>query len=148
MLVQDLQLHATDKRQNASRTSTFQSKHSSEQDSRIDVLTSQNLCDPNTSTTVKLDTTGDTDHDPILARIPLTCKGFYKPGPDPTPLPKTPKLKPPFTLEHLKITRQSYTLNHKLDCVLAVALHGNRATPTEGRKMHEGTKPPLATEAE
>ena len=61
--------------------------------SRIDdLLTSANLRSMNTPATTIL--TGDLDHDSILAEISLTCT-VYKPGPDPTPLPRESKMKTP-----------------------------------------------------
>ena len=109
-LIHDLQLHTTDTRHQQPRTRTFRSKHSAEQDSRIDdIFTSVSLQNPNTKTAV-LNTTGDSDHDPILSKIPLTCKGFHKPGPDPMPLPRKPKLKTPVAAEHLRKFKADFEL--------------------------------------
>ena len=55
-----------------------------------------------------LNTSGDADHAPILARIPLTCMKFLKPGPDPPPLPREPRLKTPVPLEDLKAFKEAF----------------------------------------
>ena len=83
----------------------------------------------NTTTDI-LDAAGDSDHDPILASIPLACKGFIKPGPDPEPLPRAPKLKTPVQQEHLqkyktefrlRMATQMQELNEELDSALHTA---------------------------
>ena len=58
--------------------------------------------------TEDLETSGDADHAPILARIPLTCMKFLKPGPDPPPLPREPRLKTPVPLEDLKAFKEAF----------------------------------------
>ena len=158
-LICNLKLHTTDKRQGTTRQFTFRSKHSSDQDSRIDdIFTSANLQNEHTSTTIISSTTGDSDHDPILAHIPLTCKGFCKPGPDPRPLPVAPKLKTPIPPENLRNFQLKFELemathitilNEELDSALALAqLHVNKDKPTARPKAsHEARSTAEASEA-
>ena len=55
-----------------------------------------------------LDTSGDADHAQILAKISLTCMNFFKPGPDPPPLPREPRLKTPVPQEDLKEFKEAF----------------------------------------
>ena len=55
-----------------------------------------------------LKTSGDADHAPLLARIPLTCMKILKPGPDPPPLPQDPRLKTPVPLGDLKAFKEAF----------------------------------------
>ena len=74
--------------------------------------------------------TGDSDHDPILAQIPLTSIPFTKPGPNPAPLPREAKMKTPILqadldafkqeLEHVTSTKTA-ELNERLDDLLSPA---------------------------
>ena len=147
-LVQDLDLHSTDKRQEVTRKYTFRCSDAGK-DSRIDdVLTSANLCNTSTPTCRILDTTGDSDHEPVLATIPLTCMKFCKPGPDPAPLPREAKLKNPaqpkdlqkFQAEfQLQMGCQIAELNAALDTHLDVATHC-----TESEEPNANLKGPLA----
>ena len=68
---------------------SFRHATDSSQDSRIDdVLASESMCTDMAASTEGLNTSGDADHAPILARIPLTCMKLLKPGPDSPPLPR------------------------------------------------------------
>ena len=73
---------------------------------------------------------GDADHAPVLAIIPLTCVNFLKPGLDPIPLPREPKVKTPLPEEDLKEFKDSHgqktgtstaNLIHELDNTLEPA---------------------------
>ena len=66
------------------------------------------MCTDMTASTEVLNTSGDADHAPLLARIPLTCIKFLKPGPDPPPLPREPRLKTPVPLEDLKAFKEAF----------------------------------------
>ena len=55
-----------------------------------------------------LNTSGDADHALILAQISLTCMKFFKPGPDPPPLPQEPRLKTPVPQEDLKEFKEAF----------------------------------------
>ena len=98
-LMQALKMYTTDKHQGMPRSRSYH-RHGrnceSSEDSRIDdVFVSEKLCCQKIPVTAIADTTGDSDHSPICATIPLTSMGFTKPGPDPTPLPREPRLKTP-----------------------------------------------------
>ena len=98
-LMQTLKMHTTDKHQGMPRLRSYH-RHGrnckSNEDSRIDdIFMSESLCCHKSPITIIADTTGDSDHSPIYATIPLTSMKFSKPGPDPTPLPREPRLKTP-----------------------------------------------------
>ena len=84
-LMQTLKMHTTDKHQDMPRPQSYH-RHGrnckSSKDSRIDdIFVSKNL------SYRKIPITGDSDHSPIYAAIPLTYMSLTKPGSDPTPLP-------------------------------------------------------------
>jgi len=82
--IKDLHLHTTDPDRNPHRQYTFRHRIDSSQDSRIDdKLISESMCTGISSSMEILDTSGDADHAPVLAEIPLTCMKCLKPGPDP-----------------------------------------------------------------
>jgi hypothetical protein len=94
------------------------------QDSRIDdIFISESMC----TEVLPSNTSGDADHAPVLANLPLTCMSFLKPGSDPIPLPREPRLKPPVPQEDLKETFDQETeastsnLVYELDSTLELA---------------------------
>ena len=92
--IEDLHLRTTDPNKHPHRQYTFRHRTDSSQDSRIDdILISKTMCTKMPPSTEVLDTSGDADHAPILARISLTCMRFFKPGPDPPSLPREPRRK-------------------------------------------------------
>ena len=98
-LMQTLKMHTTDKHQGMPRLRSYH-RHErsckSNEDSRIDdIFISESLCCHTLPVTTIADTSGDSDHSPIYATILLTSIRFTKPGPDPTPLPREPRLKTP-----------------------------------------------------
>ena len=100
--------------------------------SRIDdILISESLCCQKLPVTTIADTTGDSDHSPIYATIPLTSIRSTKPGPDPTPLPREPRLKTPVpagALQQcteavdLELSAAIAVLNAELDSSMETAL--------------------------
>ena len=97
-LMQTLRMYTTDKHQGMPRSRLYH-RHGrnckSREDSRVDdIFVSESLCCQKIPVTAIADTTGDSDHSPICATIPLTSMRFTKP-PDPTPLPREPRLKTP-----------------------------------------------------
>ncbi len=66
------------------------------------ILISETMCTKMAPSTEVLDTSGDADHAPILAKISLTCMKFFKPGPDPPSLPREPRLKTTVPQKDLK----------------------------------------------
>ena len=66
------------------------------------------MCTETATSTEVLSTSGDADHAPILAKISLTCMSFFKPGPDPPPLPREPRLKTPVPQEDLKEFKEAF----------------------------------------
>ena len=121
-LMQTLKMHTTDKHQGMPRSRSYH-RHGhnckSSEDSRIDdISVSQNLCCHKIPVTTIADTTGDSDHSPIYATIPLTSMSFTRPGPDPTPLPREPRLKTPVPAGAL----QQYTEAIDLELGAAIAM--------------------------
>jgi len=107
--IKDLHLHTPDPDRNPHSQYTFRHRTDSSQDSRIDdILISESMCTGMSSSIELLDTSGDADHAPVLAKIPLTCMKFFKPGPDPPPLPREPRLKTPVPQEDLKEFREAF----------------------------------------
>ena len=107
--IRDLHLHTTDPDKHPHRQYSFRHTTDSSQDSRIDdKLVSESMCTGTAAHTEVLNTSGDADHEPILARIPLTCMKFLKPGPDPPPLPREPSLKTPVPVEDLKAFKEAF----------------------------------------
>ena len=87
----------------------YTSRHRTDpsQDSRIDdKLISRGLCQPARPTSNILHSCGDSDHDPMLAKIPLTSIKFVKPGPEPPPLPREARLKTPVPQADLDAFKQ------------------------------------------
>ncbi len=104
--IRDLHLHTTDPNKHPHRQYSFCHATDSSQDSRIDdVLVSDAMRTDMAAHTVVLNTAGNADHEPILAKIPLK---FLKPGPDPPPLPPEPRLKTPVPLEDLKAFKEVF----------------------------------------
>ena len=98
-LMQTLKMHTTDKHQGMPRSRSYH-RHGrncrSSENSRIDdIFISENLCCQKVPVTTIADTAGDSDHSPIHVTIPLNPMRFIKPGPDPIPLPREPRLKTP-----------------------------------------------------
>ena len=82
--IKDLHLHTIDPDRDPHRQYSFRHTTDSSQDSRIDdILVSESMRTDMAAHTEVLNASGDADHAPILARIPLTCMKFLKPGPDP-----------------------------------------------------------------
>ncbi len=107
--IRDLHLHTTDPDKHPHRHYTFRHTTGSSQDSRIDdILVSESMCTGMAARTEALKTLGDADHAPTLARIPLTCIKFLKPGPDLSPLAQEPRLKTPVPLEDLKAFKEAF----------------------------------------
>ncbi len=107
--IRDLHLHTTDPDKHPHRQYSFRHATDSSQDSRIDdILVSESMCTGMAAHTEVLKTSGDADHAPLLARMPLTCMKFLKPGPDPSPLPREPRLKTPVPLEDLKAFKEAF----------------------------------------
>ena len=107
--IRDLHLHTTDPNKHPHRQYSFCHATDSSQDSRIDdILVSESMCTSMAVHTEVLETSRDADHAPILARIPLTCMKFLKPGLDPPPLPREPRLKTPVPLEDLKAFKEAF----------------------------------------
>ncbi len=73
-----------------------------------DIFLSDSMCTEVLPSTEILNTSGDADHAPVLARLPLTCMNFLKPGPDPIPLPRAPRLKTPVPQEDLKEFKKTF----------------------------------------
>ena len=159
-LMQTLKMYTTDKHQGMPRSQSCHrhgSNCKSSEDSRIDdIFISENLCCQKIPATAIADTTGDSDHSPICATIPLTSMRFTKSGPDPTPLPREPRLKTPVPAGAL----QQYTeavdlelgaaitmLNTKQDSSMETALQElNRQRPNSNIKSqlaHVGINPGL-----
>ena len=149
-LMQTLKMHTTDKHQGMPRSRSYH-KHGhngkSNEDSRIDdIFISDSLCCHKIPVTTIADTTGDSDHSPIYATIPLTSMSFTRPGTDPTPLPREPRLKTPVPAGAL----QQYTeaidlalgaaiavLNAELDRSMETALQQlNPQKPNSNIKAH------------
>ena len=96
-LMQTLKTHTTDKHQGKPRSRSFHShgRHcKSSEDGRTGDI-SESLCCHKSPVNIIADTTGDSDHSPIYATIPLTSVRFTKPGLDPKTLPREPRLKTP-----------------------------------------------------
>ena len=92
----------------------------SSEDSRIDdIFISGNLCCQKIPVTTIADTTGDSDHSPIYATIPLTSMSFTSSGPDPMPLPREPRLKTPVPAGVLQL---QYTEAADLELSAAIAM--------------------------
>ena len=107
--IRDLHLHTTDPDKHPHRQYSFCHATDSSQDSKIDdILVSESMCTSMAVHTEVLETSRDADHAPILARIPLTCMKFLKPGLDPPPLPREPRLKTPVPLEDLKAFKEAF----------------------------------------
>ncbi len=107
--IRDLHLRTTDPDKHLHRHYSFRHATDSSPDSRIDdILISESMCTGMAAHTEVLNTSGNADHAPILARIPLTCMKFLKPGPDPLPLPREPRLKTPVPLEDLKAFKEAF----------------------------------------
>ena len=75
-LMQTLKMHTTDKHQSMPRLRSYH-RHGrnckSSEDSRVDdIFISENLCCQKPHVTTIADTTGDSDHSPVYATIPLT----------------------------------------------------------------------------
>ena len=88
------------------------------------------MCTKMPPSTEVLDTSGDADHAPILAKISLTCMNFFKPRPDPPSLAREPTLKTPLPQEDLKRFKEVFAqetgastadLLQKLDSSLELA---------------------------
>jgi len=88
------------------------------------------MCTEIAPSTEILNTSGDADHAPILAKISLTCMYFSKPGPDPPPLPQKPRLKTSVPQEDPKPFKETFAqetgaltadLLQELDCTLELA---------------------------
>ena len=108
-IIRDLHLHTTDPDKHPHRQYSFRHATDSSQDSRIDdILVSESMCKGMAAHTEVLNTSGNADHAPVLARISLTCMKFLKPGPDPPPLPREPRLKTPVPLEDLKAFKEAF----------------------------------------
>ena len=121
-LMQTLKMHTTDKHQGMPRLWSYH-RHGrsckSNEDSRIgDIFISESLCCHKLPVTTIADTTGDSDHSPIYATILLTSIRFTKPGPDPTPLLRDPRLKTPVPAGAL----QQYTVAVDLELSAAIAV--------------------------
>lgn len=107
--IRDLHLHTTDPDKHPYRQYSFWHTTDSSQDSRIDdILVSESMCTSIAAHTEVLNTSGDADHAPVRARIPLTCMKFLKPDSDPPPLPREPRLKTPVSLEYLKAFKEAF----------------------------------------
>ena len=129
--IKDLHLQITDPNKHPHRQYTFRHRADSSQDSRIDdILILESMCTEMAPSTEVLNTSGDADHTPILAKISLTCMNFSKPGPDPRPLPREPRLKTPVPQEDLKEFKEAFAqetgaatadLLQELDSALEVA---------------------------
>ena len=121
-LMQTLKTHTTDKQQGRPRLRSYH-RHGrnckSYEDSKIDeIFMSECLCCQNLPVTTIAYTTGDSDHSPIYATIPLTSISFTKPRPDPTPLPRNLRLKTPVPAGAL----QQYTETVDLELSAAIAV--------------------------
>ena len=93
---EQMDLSSTDNNTCPHRPYTFRHKTDSSQDSRIDdIIVSQRLCNDTKPTTSILHSFGDSDHDPMLAKISLASIRFVKPGPQHPPLPREARLKTP-----------------------------------------------------
>jgi len=102
-------LHTTESDRQPHRQYTFRHTTECSQDSRIDdILISESMCTEVLPSTEILNTSGDADHAPVLAKLPLTCMNFVKPGPDPIPLPREPRLKTPVPQENLKEFKETF----------------------------------------
>ena len=107
--IRDLHLHTKDPDKHPHRNYSFRHATDSSKGSRVDdILVSEFMCTGMAAHTEVLNTSGDADHAPILARIPLTCMKFLKPGPHPPPLPREPRLKTPVPLEDLKAFKEAF----------------------------------------
>ncbi len=103
----------------------------SSQDSRNnDIFISESMCTEVLPSIEILNTSGDADHAPVLAKLPLTCINFLKPGSYPIPLPREPRLKTAVPQEDLKEFKDSFdqetgtstaSLTHELDSTLELA---------------------------
>ncbi len=107
--IRDLHLCTTDPNKHPHRQHTFRHRTDSSQDSKIDdIFISESMCTEMAPSTEVLKTSGDADHAPILAKISLTCMNFFKPGPDPPPLPREPRVKTPVPQEDLKEFKEAF----------------------------------------
>ena len=107
--IRDLHLHTTDPDKHPYRQYSFWHTTDSSQDSRTDdILVSESMCTSIAAHTEVLNTSGDADHAPVRARIPLTCMKFLKPDSDPPPLPREPRLKTAVSLEYLKAFKEAF----------------------------------------
>ena len=105
----DLHLRTTDPNPHPHRQYTFCYRTDSGQDSRInDIVISESMCTEMAPSTEVLNTSGDADHAPILAKISITCANFFKPDPDPPPLPREPRQKAPVPQEDLKEFKEAF----------------------------------------
>ena len=76
-----------------------------------------------------MNTSGDADLAPLLAKLPLTCMNFQKPVPDPIPLPREPILETPVPQKDLKELKETFeevgastaNLLYELDSALELA---------------------------
>ena len=79
--VKTLCLHTTDPVKQPHRQYTFRHRMDRSQDSRIDdILMSKSMCTEVLPSTEILNTSGDADHSPVLAKLPLTYMKSLKPG--------------------------------------------------------------------
>ena len=149
-LMQTLKMHTTDKHQGMPRSRSYhRHRHNckSNEDSRTDdIFISKKLCCHKIPVTTIADTTGDSDHSPIYATVPLTSMSFTRPGPDPTALPREPRLKTPVPACALQQNTEAIdlalgaaiaVLNAELDRSMEVALqHLNPQKPNSNIKAH------------
>ncbi len=128
-VIKDLHLHTTDPDKHTHRQYTFRHRINSSQDSSIDdILASASMCTGMSPSTEILNTSGDADHAPVLAKIPLTCMKFLKLGPDPPVLAPEPSLKTPAKGIPERIQRVVWPRDWDVN-----------SKPTTGARQHSGT---------
>lgn len=143
--VDTVNLVSTDIGTRPHRQYTSRHKTDSNQDSRVDdILISKELCMVAKPATRILHSCGDSDHDPMLAKIPLASVNFVKSGPEPPPLPREARLKTPVPQADLDAFKQEFEqetavetahLNKMLDDTLDVAyLVGETLEPEQNLK--------------
>ena len=137
-LMQLLKMHTTDKHQGMPRSRSHH-RHGrnckSSGDSRIDdIFVPEKLCCWKIPVTAIADTTGDSDHSPICAGIPLTfMRTSTKPGSDPITLPREPRLKDPVPANAL----QQYGEAVDLELGAAIAMLNTRLDSSMHRSNAE-----------
>ena len=91
VIIGDLHLRTTDPNKHPHRQYASRHRTDSGQDSRMDdIFTSESMCTEIAPSTEVLNTSGDAEHAPILAKILLTCVIFSSQVLTPLYCPKSP----------------------------------------------------------